>query len=478
VRFFRRPTDAAAAGDAIPFSRDGTMHLFYLSSPEGTQDYPDRVRTTWQHAASEDLTEWRELPPALTPGPPNSYDAGGIWTGSVVENDGIFYLFYTAHDPGAPNPQTICVATSTDLVSFERYPGNPLLLPPPNCESVDWRDPFVFFNEDENSWWMLIAARRNGGWRWTRGCIMLATSPDLISWTIEEEPLYDPGDTFCPECPELWAMDGSWYLVYSRFSESVGTTFRNSTSARGPFRIPPRDALGGRRWYAAKSAPWAGGRAFFGWIHDVVDQLDGRRRWLWGGDMALPRMATVAKTPEGPVIRLASAVAPEAGQLAGVLAPRHLGRIGAKEETVLADMLPACALIEAEFAAPDAAAVGIELVQETTETSVRLTIRLGEGRVTLTREPQPLDDFWADLTGRGAEYREVDGPILTEAHLLPGPGRRPIAVRLVVDGEILEAFVDEDVVLTHRMRRTDKEVVRVFVADGIAEISGHVAYFA
>src|SRR5215213_4434828 len=172
MNFFRRPSGAAAAGDPIPFTYDGTMHLFYLSSPHGPLDYPERVRTTWQHAVSDDLRNWQELEPALAPGPEGSYDAGGIWTGSVVEKGGTFLLFYTAHAPGSPNPQTISLATSQNLVTFTKHPDNPLVLPTNGFEPIDWRDPYVFFNDEEATWWMLIAARRDAGPRWTRGVIV------------------------------------------------------------------------------------------------------------------------------------------------------------------------------------------------------------------------------------------------------------------------------------------------------------------
>ena len=43
----------------------------------------------------------------------------------MVESDGTYYLFYTGHHVGAANPQTICLATSTDLVRFERHDATP-----------------------------------------------------------------------------------------------------------------------------------------------------------------------------------------------------------------------------------------------------------------------------------------------------------------------------------------------------------------
>jgi beta-fructofuranosidase len=151
-QILRRPANAAAAGDPIPFFKDGATHLFYLSSPMGTLDYPERVRTTWRHVRFNDLTDGQDLWPALEPAGTNAYDAGGIWTGSVVQNSGVYYLFYTGHHVGAANPQTICLATSADLARFERHGNNPLIRPIEGYESVDWRDPYVFFNDAERRW--------------------------------------------------------------------------------------------------------------------------------------------------------------------------------------------------------------------------------------------------------------------------------------------------------------------------------------
>ena len=76
-----------------------------------------------------------------------------MWTGSVIERDGLFYLFYTGHRIGAGNPQTICLATSRDQVHLiMKHEGNPLLLPSAACEPVDWRDPYVFYSELAPNW--------------------------------------------------------------------------------------------------------------------------------------------------------------------------------------------------------------------------------------------------------------------------------------------------------------------------------------
>lgn len=61
MKVFRRNQNNLPSGDAIPFFHDGVYHLFYLTSPPGTTRWPQRVRTTWQHARSTDLVTWEEL---------------------------------------------------------------------------------------------------------------------------------------------------------------------------------------------------------------------------------------------------------------------------------------------------------------------------------------------------------------------------------------------------------------------------------
>ncbi len=415
---FRRPASGVPAGDAIPFAAGEEYHLFFLTSPACTKHYPERVRTSWFHARSRDLVDWEELPVALTPGSGDEPDSDGVWTGSVIERDDRYHLFYTGHRIDSATPQTICRATSEDLVHFVKDRSNPILAPDTaRYESVDWRDPYVFWNEEERCYWMLIAARLADGPRWRRGCIALATSPDLELWSLEDQPLYAPGTTLCPECPEMFRLEHSWYLVYSRFSEQAQTMYRVAKAPRGPWRVSDGDALDGRRWYAAKSVPELrkSARVFFGWVHERVDASD-EGAWQWGGDFGVPREVCAereglltARLPEAHQARFARELAYVVGgpnSAPREESPRSLAleAYGALDyrfmDTDTRDYLFECRI------APQGRVGGFGLLFRVNDDLGGYVFAFDpiQSTVSLVRWPQPLDKFWGRIgrSRRGA----------------------------------------------------------------------------
>ena len=108
MNIYRKPDFADSTGDAIPFYHDGKYHLFTLTPPCGTTVYPARLRTTWEHAVSDDLVHWEQLPTALYPSDDeNAPDASGIWTGSVIYGEGKYHAFYTGYSLKVRFQQTI-----------------------------------------------------------------------------------------------------------------------------------------------------------------------------------------------------------------------------------------------------------------------------------------------------------------------------------------------------------------------------------
>ena len=461
MAIYRRPLGGVAAGDAIPFFHAGDYHLFHLSSPKGTTSYPERVRTTWSHAKSKDLVQWEELPAALPPGELEAPDADGAWTGSVVDREGVFHIFYTGHKIGSETPQTICHATSRDLVSFVKNPANPIIRPDRSLyESIDWRDPYLLWNAEERVYWMLIAARLREGPRWRRGCIALATSADLTAWTLDPQPFYAPMTTFCPECPELFQIGDRWYLVYSRFSENAATIYRVGDSPRGPWRVPKREALDGRRWYAAKSMPKGdSARIYFGWVHDRAGRTNSGA-WLWGGDFTAPR--EVVADPSGElIVRLPKEVS---GTYSKPLPFTIEGATAASATLALSTQGGFASrfikfdvtqyIFRCHFGgADDPATFGLLFRSDREIDAYALIFDSARATVTLTHWPQPLDTFWADLVGRSHEIREVDGSRLAEQPLRWDISKGGVSCTLLVDDDVLEFYVNDEIAILYRVYR-------------------------
>lgn len=283
MHVFYRPADGFV-GDVIPFYWRGAYHAFYLKAPLPPKRH-GADGTPYAHVASRDLVNWEEWPPVIEPGPPGAPDEVSCFTGTVIERDGLFHLFYTGYR-GPDLPQTICRATSHDLRTWQKDPANPILSADPRWyEPIDWRDPFPFWNEEAGEYWMLLAAREKDGPSNRRGCIALATSPDLETWAVQP-PFWSPRLYFTHECPDLFRWGDQWVLVYSTFSERHVTHYRLSDSLRGPWLAPNNDTFDGRAFYAAKTAGDGTRRFAFGWNPTRAGETDDGK-WDWAGSMVV-----------------------------------------------------------------------------------------------------------------------------------------------------------------------------------------------
>jgi len=208
------------------FARDGNdVHVFFLHAPRDVGN-PDLRHSQARigHAVSRDLRTWEVLPTALSPGPPGAFDDLATWTGSVLDVDGGWLMFYTGistREDGAV--QRIGLATSDDLIAWEKQ-GVLLEADPrwyeklgPDANREAWRDPWVLWDFDSRRFHMLITARANHGPPDGRGVIGHAWSPDLCSWQTGP-PLSEPGEFFHLEVPQLVHLGGAWRILFSALS--------------------------------------------------------------------------------------------------------------------------------------------------------------------------------------------------------------------------------------------------------------------
>jgi len=233
-------------------------HLYYLQAPRTLSDpYLRHGAAAVGHAISHGLRQWVNRGTALEASRPGSWDDQAIWTGSVTVRDGLAYMFYTGLCKAEKGlVQRIGLAVSTDLEHWERHPGNPLVevdtrwYEPQGTEQLEaqtWRDPYVIYSSDEETYYMFLSARVNTGPYDGRGVIGLARSTNLLSWEVLP-PVSMPGDFTEMEVPQVVPMNGQYYLLFcatrhaaARLSSAgatswSGTHYLVADQLTGPYR--------------------------------------------------------------------------------------------------------------------------------------------------------------------------------------------------------------------------------------------------
>ena len=116
----------------------------------GYEQGPAVIGLAW----SDDLHHWRRTEPILTPDDGAPWERGGLYKPYLVKRDGTYYLFYNAKTAEKRWHEQIGLATSSDLKTWTRHPGNPILRNGP-ASAWDTRfvsDPCVL---QYGSWWAL-----------------------------------------------------------------------------------------------------------------------------------------------------------------------------------------------------------------------------------------------------------------------------------------------------------------------------------
>lgn len=483
MKIFRKPSFADSTGDAIPFYHDGIYHIFSLTPPRGTTVYPERLRTTWSHSISRDLIHWEELETAIYPGTGEEPDADGVWTGSVIYGEGRYHAFYTGYNYHIAKQQTICHAASEDGIKWVKDSANPVISPMEELyESLDWRDPYIFYNEEDKCYWILISARRKAGPPTKRGCIVLYRSDDLINWKYYG-PIYQPYHTNCPECSEMYKMGDNWYLSYSRFSEFVNTIYRVSKSPFGPWRTPKMDGIGGRRFYAAKSMQNDEGRRFyFAWAHDRADSSD-TGEWFWGGTFCIPHEVVANKDGELDV-KIPEEIVNSFNENIKWNYKNMLGNYAMYgDKTITVNSVGTLTYGFFEFKEPtfllsckirpDNCCDSFGLLLKSDKEAARyfvLSFDCGMQRVSLLNLPMDVDPFWRQsCTNVGAPKDPGPDGIRVCEKPFNFKNGDIIDLKVVVDHDMMEIFIGEKVAFTYRSYEKPEYEIGLMVQDGNAE---------
>jgi len=283
---------------------DTRLHLFYLLQPMlagyDRVHVAPRDRPVISHAVWSAASGWEECPIALDY-TETRYDAERIHTGSIIRRGNEWHMYYSG------SGRSVCLATSNDVLHWQKSRENPILTPDPQRYGPRWRDPWLYRDPLDHKYTMLLAAQSLNASANTSGVVGVARSADLLYWE-QEDPLDIPPWFEWLEVPELHRIDGVWYLLFvtrERWISAAGRAHFQATGItvedgvfylraqnwRGPYRevdrlFPPHS---GR--YTTRLVTTPGGEKWL-WSHL---ELDGAGRPQF--ELAAPLACTVA--PDG-----------------------------------------------------------------------------------------------------------------------------------------------------------------------------------
>lgn len=400
-----------------PIRWGGRYHLFFQHNPVG----PVHGSICWGHVSSDDLVTWRPEPIALAPSP-GGPDAAGCWSGCVVDDGGVPTAVYTGLASDVPMSATVCLAVGDDDLRGWRPESVPVAEPPASYHLAGFRDPFVF--EHAGHRYAVVGAGRSDG----TALLLLYRCDDLRVWTplgvlldarsAEHVGAPEVWTAEIWECPQLFRLQDRWVLVLSLVAEDSLTRVAYlvgdlDTTPQGiRFRPVGGDLLDhGHDYYAPAALVEPGRVLLWGWSWEDRDQ-DRVDAAGWAGVLTWPR--ELALGPEG---RLVARPAAELEDLRG--SPME------------------SSLTAASTALPDGP---VEI--EVSLSSQPATLRLGADGAALS-----LTVIAGEVRLDRDVHEESRRGWRTTAAL---SGEAP-TVRLVLDGSIVEVYVEGGPTYTERM---------------------------
>ena len=238
------------------FAFDGeNHHAFYLQASRALGDPNRRHRnTSVGHAISKDLKNWTVVADAIAPSESPAPDSWTTWTGSVIrEDNGQWRMFYTGTSrEDAGQRQTVCAATSSDLMTWTKVENLPVVAADPRWyktlqggfKNEPFRDPWVFKMAGETGWTMLTTAELNESTDPRQAAAMaIAKSDDLINWVVQppkSQPDQGFGET---EVFQYELVDGVPIILFCCGPLWLSDERKAAGEVGGVYSIPVREDL-------------------------------------------------------------------------------------------------------------------------------------------------------------------------------------------------------------------------------------------
>lgn len=266
-------------GDVMPFFHNNSWHFFYLHDTA-----PKPGFHPWYHLSTNNFYEFEDHGETIPVIHNIESQELALGTGSVIEKDGLFYAFYTAHNSRLTPKEKIMLSISNDNMST--WVKQTFVIDPKSFgfDLFDFRDPHVVFVPEKNKYYMLFTTRHLG-----KGAIGYLISDDLIDWEKEGDGIFflnnsTTGTTRTDsnlECPTLWFFNGYWYMSFSDQWPDRQTHYIYKKAFSDNWIKPPSNAFDGKGFYAGKVAASEDQMIIGGWVsHDFNRQSE----FAWGGN--------------------------------------------------------------------------------------------------------------------------------------------------------------------------------------------------
>ena len=437
---FFRPK-GAWVGDPMPFYDNGKFYIYYLhdTRPAGNTFHP------WFLATSSDFFTYEDKGEVIACGEDNSQE-DALGTGSIIKNGNTYYAFYTGHNGNLDPKEKIFLATSTDLVTWEKK-GVILQAPDKDYDRNEFRDPFVF--KDGAIFRMLVTTRgyvaAANDWQ---AVIANYTSSDLVHWQLQD-PYYYNGERIL-ECPDVFTMGEYQYLIYSNWDwadRNRRVIYRYRKSGSSQWIIPQNDVLDGDLFYGGKTTFDGTNRYLTSWIPTREAYKD-NGNFSWGGSLAVHQLAQNA---DG-TLRV---VAPHI-LTSKMTNNKQLGSVSLQEnQTKVFDRLSSSTTKIA--------------TKITAETSTQFGLRMGACGTLRETYDIVFDMNSSQLQFNKNERGKVSSTIT--AIKLPIPNNKEFNVTLIVEGSVAVVYVNDQVALSLRSYRMNQNVWGVFTKNGTTTFS-------
>ena len=264
-------------GDTMPFYEDGVYYIYYLKEKGDSLKHSIYLTTT------TDFVNYTEVDEVLLEATPGAQD-DWIGTGSVVNVDGTYYLFYTGHTDGPMEyKEKVMVAKGDSPLAFEKMPQWELIPPDELGQKRDFRDPQAYYDPETGNITLTVTAAQDGVAR----ILKFTLSADLQSATYDGIIFTDPTGLFWNlECSDTFRLGDRWYITYSGQDDTLW--YASSDTPYGPYGEAKR--ADGKLFYAAKHVENGEQAYMVGWARRSEAMFSTVGVTDWAGNLAVQKI--------------------------------------------------------------------------------------------------------------------------------------------------------------------------------------------